>query len=30
VMTSGNIHEAVEAFLSGNITSDMRRVHQHR
>ncbi len=29
VLTGGDIQAALEAYLQGDLTSDMRRVHQH-
>ncbi len=29
VLTSGDIREALQAYLKGDITSDLTRIHQH-
>ena len=29
VLTGGDLHAAVQAYLSGQITSDLRRIHRH-
>lgn len=29
VLSGGNVREAISAYLSGELKSDMRRVHQH-
>ena len=30
ILTGGGISEALQAYLNGEITSDMRRIHRHR